>query len=1087
MTLYFTSAQATIYHSLLETLIYYSLVATLIFEIISLLRIHTSFQLQAFLFSQALFGMQDEMACEQSRIWTPSDSISFELGIRLFSDARRAFLVEHATPSKKIPRAGFSVIKKWVCTEGCNLIANGSLSTDSSVSSSRNQSILNMYTILSAVAVKRAKKEGTPIPLELNLPNSDPVHAEFVSDYLSRKSNYFHNQYKYSCRYVRYNSSTGINDFRAHDILLRLSELNNDKVWLPSNHSVTVYKPTTKLSISRYHRNLFRGNELLPSLRSTHDMNGIPNYDNVNRDGSLKGMYIGDSFLFSLKLSVDHIYCQKFPNLVKHDKKRKRNDFFIHSFQFGMCLSLKLELILHSWNFLANSLLFESTEQLLLPFIYFDEESGRFSAHDLSFCNKDSSPNIFNFKNAQGFTTRVLSASNEAPDWISRLSSHMQNKLCYLAADFIDDIYAVPDVQISSTDSMDSLINSKFIQDLLPPSDECTHVLPPRFAAIEPELNQITTVLSTAKNCSPVEFSNTSRLQTVLPDHGSSQSPSLVHSHICSSECDCNEKEDLIRDKVPQLPKIFSGSYSMFTKNLFKYDLLDDVKKKTQLLLFDPPLNYKSEGDMDGIDYDTLEDRDIKQVAELCFELMRPGAHVFIFCGTKLFSTWQNAFKKIPSYQCSASPVIILPEPGSHHTCANKTSLTHVPIVSTAFHAVLQPKELSFCNAMKMVDWERSCSIPTRYPGFTNVIDNVPALADNEKIPIACLTSRQSYTKMLHPQHKNIELLKFLIEKYSRPNDIVMDLFVGTGSSAIASMLLPEHRRFFGTEIDANAARTARKRVMDSFLYAAMSNKIPLSISIPDEAQPLIEVLYFRRTFQSMSQLGLSTASHTHSSRSFSELPVCSAIPSFLLLLLCATYSTSDFALTKSSQTTFDKMPSRLRSLFNHTNARQILDYSLAQYKLYISPANENAIDVPLLSSINSIPKNAVVGFVYGAFTYEKVTSTSPDIDYGYGHFTAERDVVIAKSVPLLPPNTQVTLKNILCSYVALTPVYTCPFYHARVFRSTHPNVNCAFVVQNITSRTSIFIPGLVQVVSTREIQHSEEICISSTIKYTKR
>jgi len=51
-----------------------------------------------------------------------------------------------------------------------------------------------------------------------------------------------------------------------------------------------------------------------------------------------------------------------------------------------------------------------------------------------------------------------------------------------------------------------------------------------------------------------------------------------------------------------------------------------------------------------------------------------------------------------------------------------------------------------------------------------------------------------------HPTQKNLDLFKELIEKHSNENDIVLDTFLGSGTTAIAAK--DTNRKFIGSEID---------------------------------------------------------------------------------------------------------------------------------------------------------------------------------------------------------------------------------------------------------------------------------------------
>lgn len=63
----------------------------------------------------------------------------------------------------------------------------------------------------------------------------------------------------------------------------------------------------------------------------------------------------------------------------------------------------------------------------------------------------------------------------------------------------------------------------------------------------------------------------------------------------------------------------------------------------------------------------------------------------------------------------------------------------------------------------------------------------------------------------LHPTQKPIDLMKYLIEVSSNENDIVLDPFMGSGSSGVASV--HTNRNFIGIELDKDYFDIAKKRI----------------------------------------------------------------------------------------------------------------------------------------------------------------------------------------------------------------------------------------------------------------------------------
>jgi site-specific DNA-methyltransferase (adenine-specific) len=62
-----------------------------------------------------------------------------------------------------------------------------------------------------------------------------------------------------------------------------------------------------------------------------------------------------------------------------------------------------------------------------------------------------------------------------------------------------------------------------------------------------------------------------------------------------------------------------------------------------------------------------------------------------------------------------------------------------------------------------------------------------------------------------HPTEKAVSVLMPLIRSFSRPGDLVLDPFSGSGSTLVAAML--SRRRYIGIEIDTRYVDIARRRL----------------------------------------------------------------------------------------------------------------------------------------------------------------------------------------------------------------------------------------------------------------------------------
>ena len=68
--------------------------------------------------------------------------------------------------------------------------------------------------------------------------------------------------------------------------------------------------------------------------------------------------------------------------------------------------------------------------------------------------------------------------------------------------------------------------------------------------------------------------------------------------------------------------------------------------------------------------------------------------------------------------------------------------------------------------------------------------------------------------KRVHPTQKPLKLIKALVKKHSKPHDLVIDPFLGSGTTAIAALNL--NRKFIGGDKDPNYIKKASKRIEET-------------------------------------------------------------------------------------------------------------------------------------------------------------------------------------------------------------------------------------------------------------------------------
>ena len=66
----------------------------------------------------------------------------------------------------------------------------------------------------------------------------------------------------------------------------------------------------------------------------------------------------------------------------------------------------------------------------------------------------------------------------------------------------------------------------------------------------------------------------------------------------------------------------------------------------------------------------------------------------------------------------------------------------------------------------------------------------------------------------VHPTQKPIVLMKWIIETYTRPGQVILDPFMGSGTTGVACV--QTGRDFIGIEIDPGYFAIAERRIKDA-------------------------------------------------------------------------------------------------------------------------------------------------------------------------------------------------------------------------------------------------------------------------------
>lgn len=112
--------------------------------------------------------------------------------------------------------------------------------------------------------------------------------------------------------------------------------------------------------------------------------------------------------------------------------------------------------------------------------------------------------------------------------------------------------------------------------------------------------------------------------------------------------------------------------------------------------------------------------------------------------------------------------------------------------------------ELNRTKISKFETTAPSCKSYSRCVAVANIIKNGVTEKDIIKVP-------REYYKMQHPTQKPVRLLERLLNLTTKEGDLVLDTFMGSGSTGIACINLK--RNFIGMEIDEEYFNIAKERI----------------------------------------------------------------------------------------------------------------------------------------------------------------------------------------------------------------------------------------------------------------------------------
>ena len=119
---------------------------------------------------------------------------------------------------------------------------------------------------------------------------------------------------------------------------------------------------------------------------------------------------------------------------------------------------------------------------------------------------------------------------------------------------------------------------------------------------------------------------------------------------------------------------------------------------------------------------------------------------------------------------------------------------------------VPQARKVAFMSAIELCYWGTKETTTRKFATFNYQLGQHP---DYIICPICSGHERHDFG--FHPTQKPLKVIKWIIEYLSNKNDIILDPFIGSGTTAVACIKL--NRRFIGIDLDTSIAKKRISKV----------------------------------------------------------------------------------------------------------------------------------------------------------------------------------------------------------------------------------------------------------------------------------
>lgn len=255
---------------------------------------------------------------------------------------------------------------------------------------------------------------------------------------------------------------------------------------------------------------------------------------------------------------------------------------------------------------------------------------------------------------------------------------------------------------------------------------------------------------------------------------------------------------------------------SLELNRIYQMDCLEGMKllpeKSIDLIVTDPPygINYQSNSNLNKKKRISNDDKiDYRTFGEICFNKLKNNSHAYFFTR---FDVYPEHYKQLSEIGFTIKGVLI----GEKMQSGGLGDLKGSFVNNVEWIIFAHKGRKEFNNTKLIKNTKNAGSKLNRYANLTSeykkrfptlwkVNDGYPEVVEN--------SSKNKHNP--HPTPKNPKYIEWIIQLSSNENDIVLDPFMGSGTTALAC--INTNRKFIGFEIEQQYIEITNKRIESTY------------------------------------------------------------------------------------------------------------------------------------------------------------------------------------------------------------------------------------------------------------------------------